>query len=157
LDNNLLLTEANANRIVDTLCKVRGAALKLGQMISIQDNSLITPELQNMFERVRQSADFMPAWQMEKVLAKDLGADWKTKLGSFDSKPFAAASIGQVHKATLPDGRLVAIKIQYPGVAESIEHDINNLVSLLKVWQILPKGLYADKALKVARKEFMGV
>lgn len=58
----------------------------------------------------------------------------------FESQPFAAASIGQVHQAQLMDGRLVAMKIQYPGVAESIESDINNLVSILKVWNVFPEG-----------------
>ncbi|KAL6470874.1 hypothetical protein MHYP_G00195240 [Metynnis hypsauchen] len=107
-----LLSEANAERIVDTLCKVRGAALKLGQMLSIQDNSFISPQLQKIFERVRQSADFMPAWQMNKVLDEELGCSWREKLLSFQDKPFAAASIGQVHHAVLPDGREVAMKIQ---------------------------------------------
>ncbi|GCB69837.1 hypothetical protein scyTo_0010647 [Scyliorhinus torazame] len=63
LDSSPFLSEANAERIVDTLCKVRGAALKIGQMLSIQDSSFINPQLQKIFERVRQSADFMPAWQ----------------------------------------------------------------------------------------------
>lgn len=62
---SLFLTEENAQRIVDTLCKVRGAALKLGQMLSIQDETLLSPQLQKIFERVRQSADFMPFWQTE--------------------------------------------------------------------------------------------
>ncbi|ELT95038.1 hypothetical protein CAPTEDRAFT_4776 [Capitella teleta] len=143
----------NAERIVNTLCRVRGAALKLGQMLSIQDNSLINPELQRIFERVRQSADFMPGWQMERVLTQQLGDDWKDRLKDFQDRPFAAASIGQVHKATLEDGRDVAMKIQYPGVADSIDSDINNLMAVLKVWQILPEGLYADAAIQVARVE----
>lgn len=65
LDASVFLTEENAQRIVDTLCKVRGAALKLGQMLSLQDEALISPTLQKMFERVRQSADFMPFSQTE--------------------------------------------------------------------------------------------
>ena len=62
---SVFLTEENVQRIVDTLCKVRGAALKLGQMLSIQDEALLSPTLQRIFERVRQSADFMPFWQTE--------------------------------------------------------------------------------------------
>ncbi|KAK8729821.1 hypothetical protein OTU49_008341 [Cherax quadricarinatus] len=65
LDGSPFLTEANAKRIVNTLCKVRGAALKLGQMLSIQDSALINPQIQKIFDRVRQSADFMPTWQLE--------------------------------------------------------------------------------------------
>uniref|UniRef100_A0AAR2LAX4 ABC1 atypical kinase-like domain-containing protein n=1 Tax=Pygocentrus nattereri TaxID=42514 RepID=A0AAR2LAX4_PYGNA len=148
-----LLSEANAERIVDTLCKVRGAALKLGQMLSIQDNSFINPQLQKIFERVRQSADFMPAWQMNKVLDEELGISWRGKLLSFQDKPFAAASIGQVHHAVLPDGREVAMKIQYPGVAESIKSDINNLMSVLKLSVVLPDGLFADSSLEVLQRE----
>ncbi|XP_030854219.1 atypical kinase COQ8B, mitochondrial [Strongylocentrotus purpuratus] len=153
LDSSILMTEANAERIVDTLCRVRGAALKLGQMLSIQDNTLISPELQKVFERVRQSADFMPLWQMERVLNQQLGDDWRSKVASFEDRPFAAASIGQVHLATTHDGREVAMKIQYPGVAQGIESDINNLMMLLKMWNVLPEGLYAESAIEVAKKE----
>lgn len=107
LDSNPFLTEANAQRIVDTLCRVRGAALKLGQMLSIQDNSMINPEVQKIFDRVRQSADFMPVRQMNKALRRELGANWRAKLESFEEMPFASASIGQVHRAVLLDGRCV--------------------------------------------------
>uniref|UniRef100_A0A8C2Z1M7 Coenzyme Q8B n=1 Tax=Cyclopterus lumpus TaxID=8103 RepID=A0A8C2Z1M7_CYCLU len=147
------LSEANAERIVNTLCKVRGAALKIGQMFSIQDNSFINPQLQRIFERVRQSADFMPAWQMNKVLEEDLGPGWREKLLSFEDKPFAAASIGQVHHGVLKDGREIAMKIQYPGVAESIHSDINNLMSVLKISAALPEGLFADSSLEVLQRE----
>ncbi|XP_029302748.1 atypical kinase COQ8B, mitochondrial [Cottoperca gobio] len=147
------LSEANAERIVNTLCKVRGAALKIGQMLSIQDNSFINPQLQKIFERVRQSADFMPAWQMNKVLEEELGAGWREKLTSFEDKPFAAASIGQVHHGVLKDGREIAMKIQYPGVAESIHSDINNLMSVLKMSVLLPGGLFADNSLEVLQRE----
>ncbi|KAJ8403767.1 hypothetical protein AAFF_G00346350 [Aldrovandia affinis] len=148
-----LLSEANAERIVSTLCKVRGAALKIGQMLSIQDNTFISPQLQKIFERVRQSADFMPTWQMKKVMEEQLGPDWKDKLASFEEKPFAAASIGQVHHGVLHDGREVALKIQYPGVAESIHSDINNLMSVLKMSVALPEGLFADSSLEVLQRE----
>lgn len=148
-----LLSEANAERIVNTLCKVRGAALKIGQMLSIQDNSFINPQLQKIFERVRQSADFMPAWQMHKVLEEELGSGWREKLSSFEEKPFAAASIGQVHHGVLPDGKEIAMKIQYPGVAESIHSDINNLMSVLKMSVVLPDGLFADSSLEVLQRE----
>ncbi|KAK0154809.1 Atypical kinase COQ8B, mitochondrial [Merluccius polli] len=148
-----LLSEANAERIVNTLCKVRGAALKIGQMLSIQDNSFINPQLQKIFERVRQSADFMPTWQMNKVLEEELGSDWRDKLSSFEDKPFAAASIGQVHLGVLKNGREIAMKIQYPGVAESIHSDINNLMSVLKMSYVLPDGLFADSSLEVLQRE----
>lgn len=153
IDSNPFLTEANAERIVNTLCRVRGAALKLGQMLSIQDSSFINPQLQAIFERVRQSADFMPTGQMAKTLAMELGPDWRSKFAVFEDRPFAAASIGQVHKGVLHDGQEVAVKVQYPGVAQSIDSDINNLMSVLKVWNILPPGMYVDSVIKVAKKE----
>ncbi|XP_042239831.1 serine-rich adhesin for platelets-like isoform X2 [Homarus americanus] len=153
LDGSPFLTEANAKRIVDTLCRVRGAALKLGQMLSIQDSAMLNPQIQKIFERVRQSADFMPMWQLERAIESQLGAGWRSKVASFDDKPFAAASIGQVHLANLHDGRSVAMKIQYPGVAQGIESDISNLISSLKVANILPEGLFVDSIVEVAKKE----
>ncbi|RTG79971.1 aarF domain-containing kinase, partial [Schistosoma bovis] len=101
---NVFLAEANLEKIVDTLCRMRGAALKLGQMLSIQDESFVSPQVQKIFERVRQAADFMPAKQMRKVLTSELGENWTEHVSDFEEKPFAAASIGQVHRATLTDG-----------------------------------------------------
>lgn len=152
-ESDVLLNEANANRIVETLCKVRGAALKIGQLLSIQDSNVISPELQQIFERVRYSADFMPETQLNKVLQSQLGSDWESKFGDFEKVPFAAASIGQVHRAHLLDGTEVAVKIQYPGVADGIESDLKNLVSVLKLWNILPRGLFIETLVDVTRRE----
>uniref|UniRef100_A0A0C9R1W6 ADCK3_0 protein n=1 Tax=Fopius arisanus TaxID=64838 RepID=A0A0C9R1W6_9HYME len=152
--DNAFLTKANAERIVSTLCKVRGAALKIGQILSIQDTNIISPEMQKVFERVRQSADFMPTWQVQQVLVNELGPDWKDKVAAFEEKPFAAASIGQVHLVTLSsDGSLAAMKIQYPGVAEGIQSDIDNLVGVLKLWNVFPEGMFIDNVVEVAKKE----
>ncbi|MBN3278026.1 COQ8B kinase, partial [Polyodon spathula] len=151
--DSVFLSEANAERIVDTLCKVRGAALKIGQMLSIQDNTFINPQLQKIFERVRQSADFMPAWQMTKVLSEELGPAWREKLASLEERPFAAASIGQVHLGVLHDGREIAMKIQYPGIAQSIRSDVNNLLSVLKLSVVLPAGLFADSSIDTLQRE----
>ncbi|GAB5582023.1 atypical kinase COQ8B [Prionailurus iriomotensis] len=147
------LSEANAERIVQTLCTVRGAALKVGQMLSIQDNSFISPQLQRIFERVRQSADFMPRWQMLRVLEEELGRDWQAKVASLEEVPFAAASIGQVHQGMLRDGTEVAVKIQYPGVAQSIQSDIQNLLAVLKMSVALPEGLFAEQSLQALQQE----
>ncbi|XP_038216673.1 atypical kinase COQ8B, mitochondrial isoform X2 [Zerene cesonia] len=151
--SNAFLSPANAERIVDTLCKVRGAALKLGQLLSIQDDSMIPSDLQRIFERVRQSADFMPTWQVEKVMTSQLGPDWRSRVQYFEEKPFAAASIGQVHLAVLHSGQEVAMKVQYPGVAKGINSDIDNLVGVLKVWNVFPKGMFIDNIVEVAKKE----
>jgi aarF domain-containing kinase len=74
----------------------------------------------------------------QKVLASELGKEWRSELTSFEMKPFAAASIGQVHRAVLGDGTDVAMKIQYPGVAKGIESDIDNLVGIMKIWNVFP-------------------
>ncbi|XP_071269529.1 atypical kinase COQ8A, mitochondrial-like isoform X5 [Salvelinus alpinus] len=153
LDSSPFLSEANAERIVRTLCKVRGAALKLGQMLSIQDDAFINPQLAKIFERVRQSADFMPIKQMTKSINNDLGPNWRDKLDSFEERPFAAASIGQVHLAKMKDGREVAMKIQYPGVAKSIDSDINNLMTLLTMSNALPEGLFPEHLIEVMSRE----
>ncbi|KAG8011206.1 Atypical kinase COQ8A [Nibea albiflora] len=153
LDSSPFLSEANAERIVRTLCKVRGAALKLGQMLSIQDDAFINPQLAKIFDRVRQSADFMPIKQMTKALNSDLGPNWRDKLESFEERPFAAASIGQVHLARMKDGREVAMKIQYPGVAQSINSDVNNLMTVLNMSNALPEGLFPEHLIDVMRRE----
>uniref|UniRef100_A0A914US22 ABC1 atypical kinase-like domain-containing protein n=1 Tax=Plectus sambesii TaxID=2011161 RepID=A0A914US22_9BILA len=151
--SNVFLTPANVERIVQTLCKVRGAALKLGQMLSIQDSTLINPALLEILERVRYSADFMPLRQVQKVLRQEFGDDWRDKVAEFDEKPFAAASIGQVHRAVLHDGREVAVKIQYPGVADGIDSDIDNLVSVLSFGGLFPKGMFLEQFVQVTRAE----
>lgn len=148
-----LFSNDNAERIVDTLCKVRGAALKIGQILSIQDSNVVSPQIVKAFDRVRQAADYMPDWQVEKVMVAELGPGWREKLKSFEDKPFAAASIGQVHRGVLFNGMAVAIKIQYPGVARSIESDIDNLVGMLKVWDIFPAGIFIDNVVKVRSED----
>ncbi|KAK2086124.1 Atypical kinase coq8a, mitochondrial [Saguinus oedipus] len=146
LDSSPFLSEANAERIVRTLCK-------LGQMLSIQDDAFINPHLAKIFERVRQSADFMPLKQMMKTLNHDLGPNWRDKLEYFEERPFAAASIGQVHLARMKGGREVAMKIQYPGVAQSINSDVNNLMAVLNMSNMLPEGLFPEHLIDVLRRE----
>lgn len=85
---------------------------------------------------------FTFANNFQRMLVSELGLDWRLKLKEFDPRPFAAASIGQVHLAKLPDGRSIAVKIQYPGVGEGINSDIDNLMAVLNVWNIIPDGKY---------------
>uniref|UniRef100_A0A8C7KW89 Atypical kinase COQ8A, mitochondrial n=1 Tax=Oncorhynchus kisutch TaxID=8019 RepID=A0A8C7KW89_ONCKI len=145
LDSSPFLSEANAERIVRTLCKVRGAALKLGQMLSIQDDAFINPQLAKIFERVRQSADFMPIKQMTKSINNDLGPNWRDKLDSFEERPFAAASIGQVHLAKMKDGREVAMKIQSTIICFSISLFLPLLTSCA--------GLFPEHLIEVMSRE----
>ncbi|XP_022770692.1 protein ABC transporter 1, mitochondrial-like [Durio zibethinus] len=147
------LSEKNAERLALALCRMRGAALKIGQMLSIQDESLVPAPILAALDIVRQGADVMPRGQLNQVLDAELGAGWSSKLTSFDYEPMAAASIGQVHRAVTKDGMDVAMKIQYPGVADSIESDIENVKLLLDYTNLIPKGLYLDRAMKVAKEE----
>ncbi|KAL7987414.1 hypothetical protein Chor_006333 [Crotalus horridus] len=117
------------------------------------DDAFINPQLQKIFERVRQSADFMPLKQMIKTLNNDFGPNWRDKLESFEERPFAAASIGQVHLARLKNGKEVAMKIQYPGVAHSINSDVSNLMTVLSMSNVLPEGLFPEHLIEVLRRE----
>lgn len=91
----------------------------------------------------------MPRTQLHQTMDEALGPAWRDRLAEFDEEPMAAASIGQVHRGVLPDGRHVAIKVQYPGVARSIESDVDNLLRLVRMTNILPKGLYVEAAAAV--------
>lgn len=125
----------------------------MGQILSIQDETVISPHLAKALERVRKSADFMPTWQVQQVLNEEFGVQWREKFEEFDDRPFAAASIGQVHWGKLKNGQEVAVKIQYPGVAKGIESDIDNLVGIIKVWDMFPKGMFLDNLIRVAKRE----
>ncbi|XP_024533983.1 protein ABC transporter 1, mitochondrial [Selaginella moellendorffii] len=147
------LSDKNAERLALGLCRMRGAALKLGQMLSIQDETIIPAPILAALETVRQGADVMPKQQLHEVLVAELGPEWRERLQIFDDQPMAAASIGQVHRATLKGGQLAVMKIQYPGVAKSIDSDIDNVKWLLERTNLLPRGLYLDQAIKVAKSE----
>lgn len=150
----LMLSPANMERLVVKLSRMRGAALKLGQVISFQDLKLLPPPIHEVLQRVQDSADYMPASQRDRVLSSNLGSEWRELFGEFDDVPIAAASIGQVHRATLKStGEDVAVKVQYPGVAASIDSDLNNLAILLTASRLLPKGLYLEKTIANARVE----
>ncbi|KAK7416446.1 hypothetical protein QQZ08_011997 [Neonectria magnoliae] len=151
---SVLLSGKNMERLVAKLSRMRGAALKLGQMMSFQDTKMLPAPIQEVLQRVQDRADYMPAWQRDRVLAANLGADWRELYSDFEEKPIAAASIGQVHKAVLKSNdQRVAVKIQFPGVADSINSDLDNLGILLTATKLLPKGLYLNKTIDNARLE----
>eukprot|EP01132_Coremiostelium_polycephalum_P002810 gene2810-3493_t len=148
-----LFTEANASRMADSFSRMRGAALKIGQVLSIQDDSLLPPKFVEMLEKVRKSANPIPTDQLYETLKNEFGENWRELFSLFEEKPIAAASIGQVHRAITKDGIEVAVKVQYPGVADSISSDIKNLTSLLKM--VVPESAYIDKSLESARLELL--
>lgn len=135
---NMILTPGNAMRLADRLSHLRGAAMKLGQMISLDAGDLLPPELAAIMGTLRDRATFMPSRQLEKVLAAEWGSDWRGQFAEFQIRPIAAASIGQVHRAVTHDGRTLAIKVQYPGIRESIDADVDNVASLLKMSTMIP-------------------
>ncbi|KAL2135362.1 hypothetical protein VTI74DRAFT_8888 [Chaetomium olivicolor] len=150
---SVMLSAANLERLVAKLSRMRGAALKLGQMMSFQDAKMLPAPIQEVLQRVQDRADYMPGWQRDRVLAANLGENWRDLFEEFEDKPIAAASIGQVHRATLKNGDRVAVKIQFPGVADSINSDLDNLAVLLAATKLLPKGLYLNKTIDNARTE----
>jgi aarF domain-containing kinase len=166
-DNNsqgsVITNDANSDRLAKTLCRMRGAALKLGQMLSIQDETLLPQPLAKALEQVRQGADAMPLYQLQAKLKEEFGEDWKDKFVSFSEMPFAAASIGQVHLATITSEddqdqqqlRKVVVKCQYPGVADSIDSDLNNLSMIVKMTGMTPPGLFIDEVIRVGREELI--
>lgn len=151
---SVMLSGKNMERLVARLSRMRGAALKLGQMMSLQDSKMLPAPIQEVLQRVQDKADYMPAWQRDRVLVSNLGEGWRDLFSEFEETPMAAASIGQVHKAVLKsNGRKVAVKIQFPGVAASIDSDLDNLGILLNATKLLPKGLYLNKTIDNARVE----
>lgn len=150
---SLILSDSNIDRITKKFSQMRGAALKIGQLMSFQEEKLLPKELYEILSRVQNNANYMPRRQLDRVMKTELGSNWETKFKSFNKMPIAAASIGQVHAAELPTGEKVVVKVQYPGVKESIDSDLNNMLMLLTASRLLPKGLFLDKTIANARKE----
>ena len=151
--SDLLLTPSNAMRVADQLAHLRGAAMKLGQMISMDAGDILPPELTRILARLRENAHHMPPTQLDRLLTTEWGPDWRRRFRHFQAQPIAAASIGQVHRAELPDGRTLAIKVQYPGVARSIDADVDNVAALLRVSGLLPRGLDLTPLLTEAKRQ----
>lgn len=137
---HLLLSGANGRRLARRLSAMRGAAMKLGQLLSLEGDDLLSPEVAEALAVLRDDADAMPEAQLLSVLRAAYGDDWEQRFLDFDREPIAAASIGQVHAATAADGRALALKIQYPGVARGIDSDVDNLATAFRVARILPGG-----------------
>ena len=151
--SELLLSRKNLEQVADRLARMRGAAMKLGQLISMDSGALLPPELATVLDRLRDDAVIMPAAQLVGVLESNWGSDWDQRLAQFSFDPVAAASIGQVHKGRTHCGRELAIKIQYPGVRRSIDSDIDNVVSLLRISGLLPRDLDIDPLVTEAKQQ----
>ena len=150
---DLLLTPQNISRLTDQLAHLRGAAMKLGQMLSMDAGDVLEPDLADILSRLRSNADPMPAKQLNAVMENALGTNWKTEFLSFNFKPIASASIGQVHQAYSDAGDNLAVKVQYPGVRKSIDSDVDNVGTLLKVVGLIPESVDYKGLLEEAKKQ----
>jgi predicted unusual protein kinase regulating ubiquinone biosynthesis (AarF/ABC1/UbiB family) len=148
-----LLHPANAQRLARRLARLRGAAMKLGQLLSLESSDIFPPEFAEALAVLRASADTMPPTQVRRVLAREYGRGFEARFRSFDWEPVAAASIGQVHAAVASDGRRLALKIQYPGVARSIDSDVDNVAALLRLARLLPGEVDLSGILAEAKRQ----
>ena len=151
--SELVLTPANARRVADQLAQLRGAAMKVGQLMSMDAGNLLPPELAEILARLREDARTMPMSQVVQVLETHWGKGWEQGFERFSFTPCAAASIGQVHRARTRDGQELAIKLQYPGVRRSIDSDVDNVATLLRVSGLLPRSLDVGPLLEEAKRQ----
>lgn len=150
---NVFASGVNAERLARRLASMRGAAMKLGQLLSMEAEDLLPAEVADALAVLRADGDSMPPRQLRRVLAEAYGSDWETRFLEFDFEPIAAASIGQVHRAIARDGRQLALKIQYPGIAQSIESDVDNLATVLRLSRLIPRDVDLSALLEEVKSE----
>ncbi|GIH28338.1 ABC transporter ATP-binding protein [Acrocarpospora phusangensis] len=138
------IQQRTAEQVFKILGELKGGAMKLGQALSIFEAAL-PPEVAGPYRatltRLQDAAPPLPAAAVHRVLADQLGDDWRENFLEFEDRPTAAASIGQVHRAVWHDGRAVAVKIQYPGAGKALMSDFNQLARLGKLFGALLPGL----------------
>jgi len=139
--SELMLTPANARRLAERLSTLRGAAMKVGQLMSLDGQGVLPPAFAELLGGLRDQAHTMPATQLAEVLEREYGAAWHRRFKRLSFAPVASASIGQVHRAETHDGRVLALKVQYPGVRQSITSDVANLALLARTPGLVPAGL----------------
>ena len=150
---DMLMTPANMARFANHMAEMRGAAMKIGQLLSMEAGDLLPPELETILARLRSQAHVMPPAQLKLVLRTAYGDEFRALFRSFDSRPLAAASIGQVHRATANDGARLALKLQYPGVRQAIDSDVANAAALIRWSGLLPGDLDIAPLLEEARQQ----
>ena len=150
---DLLLTPANMRRVADQLARMRGAAMKVGQLVSMDAGDVLPPELAQIMARLRAEADYMPPRQLRTALDRAWGPGWQRRFERLDVRPVAAASIGQVHRARAQGGAALAIKVQYPGVRRSIDSDVDNVATLIRLSGLVPTGLDISELLDEAKRQ----
>ena len=154
---SVFLTATNAKKLAKRLAGLRGAAMKMGQVLSMESADFLPAEFADALAILRNSANTMPHTQVRRVMGREYGKGWERMFENFDFEPVAAASIGQVHRVLTRDGRDLALKIQYPGVAKSINSDVDNMAMLLHMSKILPvdmdiSGIIAETKLQLQQE-----
>jgi predicted unusual protein kinase regulating ubiquinone biosynthesis (AarF/ABC1/UbiB family) len=149
--SSMVLTPANAQRLAASLATLRGAAMKVGQLLSMDGHGVLPPAFAELLAQLRDGAHAMPSTQLVEILASAYGPEWHRRFRRFSFEPVASASIGQVHRAETPDGRVLALKIQHPGVRRSIDADVANLALLARTPGLLPAGLEVAPLLERVR------
>src|SRR4029077_12439479 len=137
----------SALKMASVLGEMKGAAMKIGQMASFIDVDFLPPEYREIYQeqlsKLRTSAPAMPWDRVREVLEEEYDESPERVFAEIEEEAFAAASIGQVHRATLRDGTKVAVKIQYPGIADALESDVANAGILVRLAKVLAPGLDA--------------
>ena len=150
---NVLLTATNAKKLAKRLAGMRGAAMKMGQILSMESADFLPREFSDALAILRDSADTMPLSQIKRVMGREYGKGWQSKFIDFNYEPIAAASIGQVHRVFTEDGRDLALKIQYPGVAKSINSDVDNMAMLMRLINLLPVEIEITGIVNEAKRQ----
>jgi predicted unusual protein kinase regulating ubiquinone biosynthesis (AarF/ABC1/UbiB family) len=150
---NVLLTATNARTLAKRLAGMRGAAMKMGQILSMESADFLPREFADALAILRDSADTMPLSQIKRVMGREYGKGWQNLFVDFNYEPIAAASIGQVHRVFTEDGRDLALKIQYPGVAKSINSDVDNMAMLMRMIKLLPVEMDIAAIVKEAKRQ----
>src|SRR5438105_4247997 len=136
--------QRTAEQLFRVLGDLKGGAMKLGQALSVFEAAMpeaLAAPYRDSLTRLQQDAPPLPAATVHKVLASQLGPQWRRHFRSFNDKPAAAASIGQVHRAVWSDGREVAVKLQYPGAAEALMSDLDQVSRLGRLFGSLAPGM----------------
>jgi len=136
--------QRTAEHLFSVLGQLKGGAMKFGQALSVFEAALpeeLAGPYRTALTRLQESAPPLPAATVHKVLASQLGSQWRDRFREFDETPAAAASIGQVHRAVWEDGRDVAVKVQYPGAGKALIADLNQLGRLASMFRMLQPGL----------------